>query len=144
MESPFNTSARSVISLALPWGNAVVHIAKLIHTGSVYINHTLDIYSPKPKSYVISCRPPAAEKSAEEQPLYLPQKNVNDLRVYIGIASGSYYLSTSQITDFEAHTMRAAGVLNSTTILSRFRSMPVSRNAGYSILLDVAIVSQFT
>ena len=83
-------------------------MAKLIHTGSIYNTHTLEAYAPKPELSVIPCRPPAAEKSAEEQPFYLPQKNVNVPKVHIGIASGSYYLSTS----FEALTRRAVGILN--------------------------------
>ena len=71
MESSFNTSARSPINLALAWSNAM---AKLIHTGSVYNTHTLEAYTPKHELSVILCRPPAGEKSAEEQLFYLPQK----------------------------------------------------------------------
>ena len=90
MESPLNTSARSPINLALPWGNAFVQIAKLIYTDWVYYTHTLEAYAPNPDLSVIACRPSTAEKSAEEQPSNLPQKNVSNSRVLISISSGSY------------------------------------------------------
>ena len=64
--------------------------------------------------------PPPAEKSAKDQLFYLPQKNVNDPRVRIDLTSGSYSLSASQLTDYEALARRAAGTLNSPTILAEY------------------------
>ena len=76
-----------------PWS------AEEFFTGSGYHTRTLGADAPEPASSGIPSRPPA-EKAGAEQPFYLPQNNVNDLRVYIDIASGSFSLNASQITDF--------------------------------------------
>ena len=67
--------------------------------GSGYHTHTLEAY--KPESTEIPSRPLASERSAEDQPFYLPQKNVYNLKVHIDLSAGSYSLSTSKLTDLE-------------------------------------------
>ena len=62
--------------------------------------------------------PPPAERSAEDPPFYLPEKNVHELRVGIDHTAVSYSVCALQLTDLKRLTRRAAGALKTATILS--------------------------
>ena len=75
-------------------------------------------WSHKSESAEILSRSPPAE----DQPSYLPQKNV---KVRIDLNAGSYSLSTSQLTDLEGLAWRTADTLNRASFLAEYTVIQV-------------------
>ena len=71
---------------------------------------------PQPESDAVPSMPPPVEKSVEDQPFTLLQKNVKDLLVDIDLTPGSYSLSSLQIMDLEALNLKAGATLNSARV----------------------------
>ena len=59
------------------------------------------------------------EKSVEEQPFYLPRKNITDPRVKVNITAGSYSLSTSQLPNLKGLSRQAEALISANM---RFKS----------------------
>ena len=75
---------------------------KEFFTGSGYYTHNTEGYVPKPESLIIPSRPPPAEPSAEDQPLFHVPRNPDNPRIRVDISSGSASLTASQLIEPEA------------------------------------------
>ena len=121
----YHNSARSTISLAVPWHSVAKEIADLnlkivtgqlnkrmkschpakpwgsknIFTGVDYHTHNLEGYVPSPKSLVIPSKPAPTERTPEDQPFCLVHKHPDDPRELVDITSGSFSLQNR--TDFK-------------------------------------------
>ena len=92
MQNPvYRTPTRAAINLSLPWHSLAFEIVdrnfnivtgkslnpakswgpKDFFSGIGYHTHNLERSVPKPESLVIPLRPPPAERTVEDQPLYL-------------------------------------------------------------------------
>ena len=127
----YHDPARSTINLALPWHSVAKEIAdlnlKIIHghinkritpchpakpwgpkeffTGVGYPTHNLEGLVQYLESLVIpsNSKPPAMERTAEDQPFCLVHKHPDDPRERIDVTSGSFSLHAFQLKEHMEH-----------------------------------------
>ena len=111
MQNPvYRAPTRAAINLSLPWHSSAVEMVdrnfnivtgkslnlaksrgpKDFFSGIGYNTHNLECSVPKPESLVIPLRSPPAERTVEDQPLYLVLRHPDDSNVRVDLASGSF------------------------------------------------------
>ena len=166
----YNAPAKKSIKISLPWHSSTIPIAHMNHDiirgklnkslkpqhpakpwspkdffwGSGYYTQNTQGYLAKPEFLVVPSRPPPAERTAEDQPLFQVPRNDEDPHTRVDISSGSASLTASQLIDQESMSRKNAEAASTAVSLAEYIDnyprMPEGARA-VMLLLKLDIIS---